>query len=219
MFIFEVLKNVRIMIWYENEVKRVEQEKNRLLYPPKTIFYGSSSMRLWKTLYDDFKTLSPINLGFGGSTLAACVWFFNRIMDSLQPDQIIVYAGDNDLGDGRNPEEVYIFFEQLLVCMQRSFPNIPLTYISIKPSLRRKNIIDQIRYTNGLIKKTIESSDPNYHFINVFDKMIDSAGNPQPDLYDPDGLHLSGKGYALWKDIVLTHISSNVEGVLTQLQK
>jgi lysophospholipase L1-like esterase len=207
------------MVWYENELIRVEQEKSRLTYTPKTVFYGSSSMRLWKNLYEDFKEYEPVNLGFGGSTLAACVWFYDRIMDTLQPEQIIVYAGDNDLGDGRNPEEVYIFFEQLLVCLQRSFPNIPFTYISIKPSIRRRHIKDQIRYTNSLIKDAIDRSGPNCHFVNVYDKMVDTAGNPMPDLYDPDGLHLSPKGYALWKDILLTHISSNVEGVLTQLQK
>jgi lysophospholipase L1-like esterase len=195
------------MIWYENEVIRVEEEKNSLSYSPKTVFYGSSSMRLWKNLYEDFKEYEPINLGFGGSTLAACVWFFDRIMDTLQPEQIIVYAGDNDLGDGRNPEEVYIFFEQLSVCIQRTFPHIPFTYISIKPSIRRRHIKDQICYTNSLIKEAMEKSGPNYYFVNVYDKMVDAAGNPLPDLYDADGLHLSPKGYDLWKETLLTHIS------------
>jgi lysophospholipase L1-like esterase len=207
------------MIWYENEVNRIEQEKNRLSYTPKTIFYGSSSMRLWRNLYEDFKEFEPVNLGFGGSTLAACVWFFDRVMDNLQPEQIIVYAGDNDLGDGRNPEEVYIFFEQLLVCIQEAFPNIPFTYISIKPSIRRRNIKDQICYTNQLIKNVIEKSGPNNYFLNVYDSMVDASGNPLPDLFDADGLHLSPKGYALWKHLLLTHISSNVEGVLTHMQK
>ena len=207
------------MIWYESEVERVEQEKHNLHYTPKTIFYGSSSMRLWKGMYEDFKDYEPINLGFGGSTLAACVWFFDRIMDNLQPEQMIVYAGDNDLGDGRNPEEVYIFFEQLMVSVQRNFPHIPFTYISIKPSIRRWNIKDQICYTNTLIKDAIEKSGPNNYFVNIYDKMVDAGGRPLPDLYDADGLHLSPKGYQLWKDILLTHISSNVEMALTQMQK
>ena len=195
------------MIWYEDEVTRVEQEKNKLSYTPKTIFYGSSSMRLWKNLYEDFKAYEPINLGFGGSTLAACVWFFDRIMDNLQPEKIIVYAGDNDLGDGRNPEEVFIFFEQLQASIQRCFPNIAFTFISIKPSIRRMNIKDKICYTNSLIKDAVEKSGPGNYFVNIYDKMVDTAGNPLPDLYDPDGLHLSPKGYELWKNIVLTHIS------------
>ena len=67
------------MIWYEHEVQRLEQERASLEYEPKMIFYGSSSIRLWETLYEDFKEYQPANLGFGGSTLAACVWFFDRL--------------------------------------------------------------------------------------------------------------------------------------------
>jgi len=84
-------------------------------YQPDTLFYGSSSIRLWESLYNDFATYKPVNLGFGGSTLAACVWFFDRLMMPLNPKRLVVYAGDNDLSDGRNPEEVFIFFEQLVV--------------------------------------------------------------------------------------------------------
>ncbi len=53
----------------------------------------------------------PINLGFGGSTLAACAWFFDPIVAPVShPQTLILYAGDNDLGDGRHPEEVLFFF-------------------------------------------------------------------------------------------------------------
>jgi lysophospholipase L1-like esterase len=205
------------MIWYEDEVKRVEHIKRDIGYQPKTVFYGSSSIRMWESLYKDFKPYYPVNLGFGGSTLAACVWFFDRIMKSLHPDHLIVYAGDNDLGDGRNPEEVYIFFQQFLACFQRSFGDVPLTFISIKPSPARKNLGDKICYTNKLIKQVIDKKGANYYFIDVYSKMADAAGNPKREFFDADGLHLSSKGYALWKDILLTHISLNVETSLTHI--
>ncbi len=205
------------MIWYEEEVKRIEQEKNKLSYQPKTIFYGSSSIRLWKDLYKDFEDFYPVNLGFGGSTLAACVWYFDRIIRGYEPDHLIVYAGDNDLGDGRNPEEVFIFFQQLLANIQRSFPDIAVTFISVKPSIARRNLKNQICYTNQLIRKYIEKSNRDYYFLNVYDKMVDPSGNPIGDLYDRDGLHMSSKGYALWKDLLLTHISSKVESGLIQV--
>ncbi|HWB25969.1 MAG TPA: GDSL-type esterase/lipase family protein [Chitinophagaceae bacterium] len=205
------------MIWYEEEVKRIEKERNTLKYEPKTIFYGSSSIRLWKTLYEDFKEYYPVNLGFGGSTLAACVWFFERVLKPYQPEHLIVYAGDNDLGDGRNPEEVYIFFQQFLAYMHRFFPGVLFTYISIKPSISRRNLKGKICYTNQLIQQLIEESGEGHYFLNVYDKMIDAAGNPVPGLYDADGLHLSSKGYEIWKQAVLTHISLNVESSLTRL--
>jgi hypothetical protein len=97
------------MFWYEDEVVRLEREISQLAYLPETIFYGSSSIRMWDSLYSDFAAFKPINLGFGGSTLAACVWFFDRVLASQKPGRIVFYAGDNDLGDGRHPEEVYFF--------------------------------------------------------------------------------------------------------------
>ncbi len=113
------------MYWYEDDVKRLEKDSLKIAYKAETIFYGSSSVRLWAGLYNDFNGLQPVNLGFGGSTLAACVWFFERVMFNYNPKRLIIYAGDNDLGDGRHPEEVFIFFQQLTVKAALRFGNIP----------------------------------------------------------------------------------------------
>jgi len=196
------------MIWYEHEVQRLEQERASLEYEPKMIFYGSSSIRLWETLHEDFKEYQPANLGFGGSTLAACVWFFDRLLTHYRPDSIIVYAGDNDLGDGRHPEEVFIFFQQLVAQVRRHFGDIPLAFISIKPSITRWNIVDSIRYTNTLIQKDILRQGNHLHYIDVYHKMTDNAGYPKREFLDPDGLHISAKGYALWKDIIRQQLST-----------
>ena len=197
------------MVWYENDVKKLEAITGTLSYAPQTVFYGSSSIRLWAGLYEDFKSMQPVNLGFGGATLAACVWFFDRIMQPYQPRHMVCYAGDNDLGDGRTPEEVYIFFRQLLVCLHRRFPETTFTFISIKPSIARWNMVNQIRYTNELISKAIWESG-NQYYINVFDSMVDGNGHPIRDLFEADGLHLSSKGYLVWKEMLLQHFASNL---------
>lgn len=97
------------MEWYEEEVKRLEIEISALENKEGLVFYGSSSIRLWETLEADFGEYAPLNIGFGGSTLAACVWFFERIFSSLKPTSLVIYAGENDLGDGREPEEIFFF--------------------------------------------------------------------------------------------------------------
>jgi lysophospholipase L1-like esterase len=199
------------MLWYENEVQRLEKEKTLLQYDPKLIFYGSSSIRLWDSLYEDFSAYQPVNLGFGGSTLAACVWFFDRLITPYHPQSIIVYAGDNDLGDGRHPEEVFIFFRQLVACTRERFGNIPLAFISIKPSITRWNILDSIRYTNKIIEDEITKQGTNLHFINVYNQMTDNAGYPKREFLDPDGLHMNQKGYALWKEIIGQYVSATIK--------
>jgi lysophospholipase L1-like esterase len=196
------------MVWYENEVQRLEKERTELTYDPKLLFYGSSSIRLWETLYDDFADYKPVNLGFGGSTLAACDWFFDRLVSPFHPDSIIVYAGDNDLGDGRHPEEVFIFFQQLVARTRRQFGDIPLAYISVKPSISRWNIVDSIRYCNKIIEEEIKRQADHLYFINIYNRMTDNAGYPKREFLDPDGLHINEKGYALWKGIIRQYLST-----------
>lgn len=194
------------MIWYEDEVKRVEKEYAGLAYKPETIFYGSSSITLWQTLYEDFAEFKPVNLGFGGSTLAACVWFFDRIVTPVSSaKRIIIYAGDNDLGDGRMPQDVCLSYQQLLVQIRIKFGNIPCYYISIKPSIQRWQIINRIVETNELIWSEI-AKDPNQRYIDIFDNMLNDARRPSEKLFEVDGLHLSADGYALWKKIITDEV-------------
>src|SRR5215471_11102660 len=98
------------MQWYESEVQALQRataasvDEDR---PP--VFYGSSSIRLWSTLAEDFDP-RVLNLGFGGSTLEACDYFFARLVPPVHPRSLLLYAGDNDLGDGRSPETVFADF-------------------------------------------------------------------------------------------------------------
>jgi lysophospholipase L1-like esterase len=191
------------MKWYENDVEAAVTKRLQCKYEPKAVFYGSSTFTLWDTLYLDFEKYAPVNLGFGGSTLAACVWFFDKIVGPLQnPETFILYAGDNDLGDGRQPEEVCIFYRQFVLKLREHFSTVPLYFVSVKPSISRANIMDEIMRTNALIKEETEKKDGEY-FINIFDKMLDNKGHLIRKYFKPDGLHLSEKGYEVWKETIL----------------
>ncbi|NJO89051.1 MAG: hypothetical protein HC831_08910 [Chloroflexia bacterium] len=68
---------------------------------------------MWNCLDEDFPKAHMLNLGFRGATLASCAWYFDRIVLPFEPKSILLYAGDNDLGNERYPEEVLIFFNSL----------------------------------------------------------------------------------------------------------
>jgi lysophospholipase L1-like esterase len=190
------------MLWYEEEIQRLETQHAALTYKPDTLFYGSSSVRQWTSLANDFKSLKPVNLGFGGSTLAACAWFLNRVTCGYQPDKIVVYAGDNDLADGRHPQEVAISFEYLTKRVKETHGSIPCYFISLKPSIARWGLIDQFRYTNELIAADIENNNPNWHWVDIFTPMLNNNGKPDSDYFIADGLHLNEKGYQLWSSVL-----------------
>ena len=194
------------MFWYEEEIRQLEKrlatEKSANGH---VVFYGSSSIRLWSSLSTDFPDKQPLNAGFGGSTLAACTWYFERLIVPLNPKSLVFYAGDNDLGDNRHPEEVYLFFCALTDKVNQYLPGVPLTYLAIKPSPARWPIIDRIRFTNKIIANKITQL-PDCQFVDLFSPMLNSHGHPRHELFEADGLHLNAKGYALWKDILSMHI-------------
>lgn len=192
--------------WYEEEVRAIEQAHAAAPLPPHPlVFYGSSSIRLWSSLADDFPTLKPINLGFGGSTLAACVWFFERLVVPYQPRSLVVYAGDNDLGDGQQPSDVVDSFRALAHKINLYLDTIPVTFVSIKPSPARQELFDAIVQTNEAIRREIAAHD-TFSYVDIFHPMLDQEGRPRPELYAEDGLHLSPAGYRVWTQVLSAHL-------------
>ncbi len=193
------------MQWYEADVKSLEAARAQQ-GPTQSpfVFYGSSTLRLWTQLPIDLGEPRAVNLGFGGSTLEACAHFFERLVLPEQPCSLVIYAGDNDLGDGRSPEKILEYFFAITDKVRLHFGSLPYTFISVKPSPARFSIIDKIRRANALVREAIRMR-PNAFYINVFDAMLDAGGRPRPELFDSEGLHMNRAGYDLWTGILLSH--------------
>lgn len=192
-----VLRYAGTMQWYEAEVRALEGAcAGRVNGNRPPAFYGSSSIRLWDTLAEDFDP-RVLNLGFGGSTLEACDYFFARLVQPVNPRSLLLYAGDNDLGDGRGVNQVLGWFGSLADKLAVSLGPIPFGFVSVKPSPARYPIIDRIRRLNESIRRDIESR-PGGYYLDVFSAMLDSSGKPRTEFFQEDGLHLSREGYRLW---------------------
>jgi lysophospholipase L1-like esterase len=193
------------MFWFHPDLERLENQILDLEYDPKLIFYGSSTFTLWNELTSTFKKHNPVNLGFGGSTLAVCTWFFDRVFENIKNiDAIIIYAGDNDLNDGRHPEEVILFLENLLLKIRAKYGNVKCTFISIKPSIARNHLLRSIHYTNHKIKQLMYEDD-HFYFVNIYDALLDKKGNPNPKYFEEDGLHFNALGYQLLTKVLKTY--------------
>jgi lysophospholipase L1-like esterase len=185
------------MQWYEAEVRALERGwKAQPIKTHPPVFYGSSSIRLWETLAEDVDP-SILNLGFGGSTLEACDYFFGRLVVPVKPRSILLYAGDNDLGDGRPVKQILAWFRSLADKVATSVGPIPFGFVSVKPSPARFALIDRIRCLNHLIRQDIESRPLGY-YVDMVPAMLDPTGQPRPELFLDDGLHLNREGYRLW---------------------
>ena len=197
------------MDWYEEEVRSLERAP-RLPYAAGecVLFYGSSSVRLWSTLTTDFPDAPVVNRAFGGSTMAACARFFPRIVAPCAPGSIVLYAGDNDLGDGVNPPEVAAFLDSLLSQRNRLLGSVRLVFLSVKPSPARFAILSRIREFNALAIEVLKKH-ASTRYVDVHTSMLDGSDRPRPELFCEDGLHLSSEGYKLWKTLLLPYVTES----------
>jgi lysophospholipase L1-like esterase len=191
---------------WEQEIRAYEAA-DRTNPPPRNgiLFIGSSSIRLWKSLAEDFKGLPVINRGFGGSQMNDTVFYADRLVLPHHPRQVLVYAGDNDLAAGKSPEHVLESFQALVAKLQRDLPEARIAFISIKPSPARWNLIDQIRAANHLILQFTHSDKP-LAFIDVFTPMLGEDGKPREALFAADKLHLNRAGYDLWTSVIRPYV-------------
>lgn len=188
--------------WYEEEIPWLERTHGHGPDGPLPVaFYGSSSIRLCEALGEDFPGVTIVNLEFGGSTLAACAHFFARVVPPCRPRSVLLYAGDDDLGDGRSPEDVLASLRDLLRQPDERLGPVLLALVSIKPSPARHYLDARIRRANVLARQEIEPR-PSGRFIDVHTGILDGDGRPRPELYVEDGLHLSRDGYRLWAEVI-----------------
>lgn len=172
------------------------------------VFFGSSSIVKWDTLEQDFPDYTVLNRGFGGSTLLQCNQQWKRIVNPLEPSVMVIYAGENDIAAGQVPVLVQMTFRQMIPRIRRFYPNIPIAYISLKPSPSRVDKMPQMSETNYRIREDIRLLFPGVTFIDIWPDMLLPDGKPNPDLFSSDNLHMNSKGYAIWTKAVNEYLQS-----------
>ena len=187
---------------WEGEIEAFEAA-DRVHPPPKgaVLFVGSSSIRLWPALKTDFRGVSVIQRGFGGTDLYLVNYYITRIVIPYRPRLIVLYAGDNDLAIGRSPQEVFQEFKKFVSLVRRELPETRIAFISIKPSIDRWPLADKMRMTNELVRK-YAATVPRVLYVDVFTPMLGPDGLPRKELFSEDKLHMNAKGYALWRDLL-----------------
>lgn len=175
--------------------------------PPEhgIVFVGSSSIRFWTTLAEDFPGITVLNRGFGGSEMADSAFYADRIVIPYHPRLVVLYAGENDLANGKTPETVAADFEAFRLKLHAALPATPLIYIAMKPSPSRWALHDKFARGNALIAAAC-ARDPLLTFVNVEPVMLGTDGQPRPELFREDRLHMKPEGYALWTKILAPHL-------------
>jgi len=202
---------------WEKSIVAFEREDARKA-PPKNpiVFVGSSSIRRWD-LPRSFPDLPVVNRGFGGSEMADVAHFAHRIVLKYKPRLIVVYAGDNDIAAGKTPRHVLDAFRSFVRTVRTRQPKAPIIYLSIKFSIRRWAIAHRMREANTLIEAYCRN-EHGLRYLDVGTALLSKDGKPRPELFAPDGLHLSAQGYAVWAALLKPYLERANSAATTLLR-
>jgi lysophospholipase L1-like esterase len=162
------------------------------------LFTGSSSIRLWKSLSNDFKPLPVLNRGFGGATTPEVNYYYDRIVTRYHPSVIVLYTGENDLAfEGSYVDRAINSLKEFVKQTHEKLPLTRIIYISIKPSPARWKFRQTFDQFNERIRAEF-ADDHQFTFADIRPSMLTKDSLPMPDIYKSDSLHMNQRGYEIW---------------------
>jgi lysophospholipase L1-like esterase len=182
---------------WEKEIAACEQ-MDRTNPPPRggLLFIGSSTIRLWKTLAQDFPDHRVINRGFGGSQIVDATHFAERVIFPYAPRMILLRAGGNDLWAGKSPEQVFADFQEFVKKVHARLPDTDIVFISLSPSIARWKQAEQEKALNGLVEDYVRGK-AHLKYLETYPMVLGADGQPRPELFVADQLHFNAEGYRL----------------------
>lgn len=181
------------------------EDREQFPKPGGVLFIGSSSIKRWETVKRDMAPMPVIHRGFGGSQMVDVIKYFDRIVAPYKPADIVLYEGDNDIGNGKSPHRVLSDFRIFVSMVKAALPKTRIHFIAIKPSVKRIALLEKMRTANHFIEVYCNGDD-RMHFIDIWNPALDKNGKPRAELFVADMLHLNADGYAIWADIIKAHL-------------
>lgn len=191
---------------FAEEVKNITQKYDTIWDSKKEtiVFTGSSSVRLWRKLEQEFPNHQIVNSGFGGSQASDLLVFTDELILSYNPKKVFIYEGDNDLWADKRPADVLDTTAEIIRRIKSKNPATEVILIAAKPSISRWKIRGKYKRLNRKMQR-FTKKDPQLYYVDVWKPMLNKR-KLKTDIFIEDGLHMNQKGYDIWyeamKDLV-----------------
>jgi lysophospholipase L1-like esterase len=187
---------------FSNAIATFEKEDaDRKPVADLTLFTGSSSIRMWKSLPTDFPDHKVLNRGFGGSHISDALHYFDVVVARHKPKTIVLYCGENDLWSGKPPKQVFADFLEFARRVHALDPKTKIHYLTAKPSPKRMSKWKIYQTCNRLISDH-SAKDKRLNFVDVSKVMLGKDGQPLSGIWLKDKLHMNATGYARWAKLL-----------------
>jgi lysophospholipase L1-like esterase len=183
---------------WDDEIAAYEKlDRESPVEPGGIVLLGSSNIRMWNTLADDFPGMNVVNRGVGGCRLVELVEFAPRLVAAAKPRVIVVGAGTNDVNAGTSTTDIRTAFEQLVDTLRRDHPNATIAFLAISPTVKRWEQLDRQVEANAAIKAFIDTrGESKLVYLDANAAFLGPEGTPAPECFLDDMQHPSTIGNA-----------------------
>ena len=202
-----------ILRYEDNDIKALKERAEVESAQCDVLFFGSSSIRLWKSLKEDFAPLTVVNRGYGGATLRDLHYNYNTVMAHYKPKAFVFYR-DNDLRT--KPEvnisvgELFDLVRLLFKRIEADYPGVPIYFLAVKHSQRREAIRDRQANYNALMREYAEICD-QVIYVDTCTPLLTADGQIDTSLFLKDNIHLNSEGYKRWVAVIKPLLDSSLK--------
>lgn len=197
--------------WIHRYVADVEKLAEKAAADPReeidVVFFGSSSIRLWKGLEEMMAPLSVANRGYGGATVRDILVNYDKLMAQYRPKAFVIFC-DNDICGNSvdlSVSGVLDHYRLLFDRLDQDYPGVPVFFLSWKYSGLRAFMRDTQRLVNDVMADYASGSD-QVTFVDVNSTLLLPNGDINPALFESDNLHINREGYLLWTSVLKPHL-------------
>lgn len=164
------------------------------------LFYGSSSIRLWKNIQTDLAPLSVARRGYGGASLHDASYYAKRVLRPIDYRALVLFIGNDIWGNefDKSPAEMRKLMEYIVGVSRKHRPNAEIFLIEITHVPARAHLMAEWDAANEMLEELAKAND-DVHFIPTKDLYVRPDGTIRAELFQEDNIHQNDQGYELWK--------------------
>jgi hypothetical protein len=171
--------------------------------PGGVLMVGSSIFRKWTNCVQDLAPLPVTNRAFGGSHTGDQLYFFDKIVPSSKASLVVWYCGSNDVKSKDAPDQILQRTLEWVGMTRKALPDAHILLVSVirSPEKRTDGLLENVDEVNkGLVQ--LAQNEKGVSYVDVNPSLEDSSGEPIPECYVADHLHLTPEGYRRMTEVL-----------------
>ena len=153
----------------------------------------------WNSAFGKYKA---VNTGIGGDKIQNILWRFDHGgVEGLKPKVVVLLAGNNNMffTPETGVEPVAKAIKVSVSRIKEEFPDAHVIVVKIFPAGEpTARFYKDIMKTNEAIDKLNLGQSESVSVLDIWNEMVNSNGEVKQELFKPDKIHLSLKGYELY---------------------